>query len=362
MNIMEIVSGPTVNGAIIHCLLLARELARRGNRVTVVCRPGSWIGSQLADDQIETVYSDLCRRLSEMRRIAEVARQRQIDVIHTHQSRAHFFGVLLRYVGGLPCVATAQCRKLQLHWMFNDFVVAASEATGRFHRRWNLVPRRRMATIPNFADCRRIAAVLPTARQSVRDEFGLGNDPVVGVVGNVIARKGLIYLVEAMPEILASVTETRLLVVGQLQELAYVDRIRSIAEQAGFADRIAWTGHRDDVDALLAAMDICVSPSLEETLPLAILEAMAAGLPVVGAAVGGIAECIEHGAGGLLVPPASCDALSAAVVQLLQDPAKRQAFGEAARRRAHAEFSAEIHASRLEEVFTRLVGPRRTAA
>ena len=85
MNIMEIVSGAGMNGAILHCLLLSRELARRGNRIALVCRPGAWIAEQSASDPIEVIPSDLHRwPPDELRRIAAIIRQRRIDVGGLH--------------------------------------------------------------------------------------------------------------------------------------------------------------------------------------------------------------------------------------------------------------------------------------
>ena len=154
MKIMEIVSGTRVNGAILHCLLLSRELVRRGHQVTLVCRPGSWISRQMVDGPIDAFRSDLHRwPPDELRRIAGVIRQRQIDVIHTHTSRANFFGILLRWMTGVPSVATAHSRHVQLHWMFNDRVIAVSEADRRYQRTHNLVRGSRIETIHNFIDC-----------------------------------------------------------------------------------------------------------------------------------------------------------------------------------------------------------------
>jgi len=153
MRIMEIVSGVGVNRAVTHCLVLTRELARRGHAVTLVCRPDAWIARQLAVDPVDVIPSDLHRwPLDELRRLAALARERRIDVVHTHMSRAHSFGVLLRWAGGLPCVATAQSRHVQLHWMFNDRVIAVSDTTRRFHRSYNLVRADRLVTIPDFVD------------------------------------------------------------------------------------------------------------------------------------------------------------------------------------------------------------------
>lgn len=168
MRIMQIVSGAGVNRAITHCLLLTRELARRGHRVTLVCRPGAWIARQLAVDPVDLIESDLRRwPLDELRRIAALARERRIEVVHTHMSRAHSFGVLLRWTSGLPCVATAQSRHVQLHWMFNDRVIAVSDTTRRFHGSYNLVRADRIVTISDFVDGDRI---LPRAGDDANQE------------------------------------------------------------------------------------------------------------------------------------------------------------------------------------------------
>ena len=172
MNIMEIISGTRVNGAILHCLLLSRELARRGNTVTLVCLPGAWIGEQAAGEGIEVVHSDLHRwPMDELRRIGRVVRQRKIDVIHTHISRANFFGILLRWFGGVPSVATAHSRHIQLHWMFNDRVIAVSEATRRYQRWHNFVRAGRIETIYNFIDHGRLASVPADARRACANRW-----------------------------------------------------------------------------------------------------------------------------------------------------------------------------------------------
>lgn len=362
MNIMQICSGTGVNGAVVHSLLLSRELVRRGHRVTMVCRPGAWIGEQLACDPVEVIRSDLRRwPPDQLRRIAAVVRQRRIDVVHTHMSSAHFFGVLLRWLVGVPCVATAQSRHFQLHWMFNDRVVAVSDATRRYHQRRNFVRASRIETIPNFVDHRCLSEVSRLTRDRVRGSFGLDDSsPLIGIVGDVIPRKGLIYLVKAMPQILAAVPDTRLLVVGRQADADYAADVKAAAERGAAGANVLWAGHRDDVHQMLAAMDLCVLPSLEESLPLAILEAMAAGLPVVATTVGGIPECVSHGVTGTLVPPADSDALAAAIVALLRDPRQRRTFGESGRARVRDHFSSQSQTPRIEAVFDR--ARRRRAA
>jgi len=363
MNVMEIVSGAGMNGAILHCLLLSRELARRGNKVTLVCRPGAWIADQLAPDPVEVIPSDLHRwPTDELRRITGIIRRQTIDVVHTHQSRAHFFGILLRWMAGVPSIATAHSRHFQLHWMFNDQVVAVSDSTRRYHQWRNLVRPSRIVTVHNFIDHHRISEVRDDARERMRTSLGLGqSDLVIGVTGTVGPRKGLIYLVKAMPKILAAVPQARLLAVGATDNVQYMEETKSTARKLGVESSIIWTGHREDVHELLAATDLFALPSLEESLPLAILEAMAAGLPVVATTVGGIPECVSHGETGALVPPADSDALAEAIVAIVRDPALQRRFGKAARKRVLQSFSPESQTARMEKVFQRVVGRRRAA-
>src|SRR6266851_2975574 len=142
MRIVEIVSGHTLNGAMKHAFTLATALSRRGHDITVVCRDGSWIAREAALADLNVHSSDLHRwPPEELRRIATVVSDCAADLVHTHMSRAHFFGVLLKTMVETPIVATAHSRRIQVHWRFNDRTIAVSDAVRRFHCRWNFVPR-----------------------------------------------------------------------------------------------------------------------------------------------------------------------------------------------------------------------------
>jgi glycosyltransferase involved in cell wall biosynthesis len=365
MNIMEIVSGRHVNGAVIHCLLLMEELLGRGHRVILVCLSPSWIEDEVLRRSlpVDVVPSNLHRwPLGELRRIAGIIRREQVDVVHTHMSRAHFFGILLRWLGGVPSVATAQATHLQLHWMFNDRVIANSDATLRYHRRWNLVRPERSETIRLFIDRKHLAAVPADARRRARWRLGLDGDvPLLGLAGNVQPRKGIHVAVAAMPRILAAVPAARLVIVGALRHVDYLPQVRAEAERLGVASQILWLGHRDDVRELLPALDVYLQPSLAEPLGLAIIEAMAVGLPVVASDVGGIPEVVVHGETGILVPPGDSAALADASIALLQDPAARRAMGRAGRQRVLREFAPEGQVARIESVLARVARPRKAA-
>lgn len=360
MKIMQITSGLEVNGATTHCLLLARELTARGHEIIFLCRPGSWIGKQAAADGFEVIDSDLNRwPADELRRITRIVHNRGVDLVHTHMSRAHFFGVLLRWMSGVPCVATAHSCRVQFHWMFNDLVIAVSDKTRRFQESYNLVRPHRIVTIHNFIDDRHIGQLQDSERREVRQSLGASDDDLlVGAVGAVFPRKGQLYLIRALPHLLEKTPNAKLLVVGDLDAKDYLAKVKAEAESLGVASRIVWTGRRNDVSRILPALDMSVLASIEENFPLVILEAMAASVPVVATDVGGVAECIVPDKTGLLVPPCDPDALGHALASLATSPQRRESMGEAGRRRLLNSFSAHSQANEIEAALSDVVGRR----
>ncbi len=361
---MQICSGRGLNGAAYSTLLLTRELAKRGHRVWMVCRRDCWMSEQLASDPVELVASDLHRwPPDELRRIAGLAREQRVDVIHTHMSRAHLFGVLLRRLYGIACVATAHCRKFQPHWVLNDHVIAVSESTRRYHVRYNLVRPRRIETIYNFVDPRWGGEVGEDTRRRLRAELGAeGASPLIAAVGQLTKRKGQLYLVRALPTIREAAPGTRLVLLGGATRSGlYRAQVQAEAERLGVADHVLPAGIRRDVEQVLAAVDLLVHPALEEPLSRVLLEAMTCALPIVATDVTGTRECITPDENGVLVPPESSDALARAVIALLRDPAARRRLGEAGRQRVRRDFSPEATARRTEAVFERVLARRRAA-
>ena len=359
MRIMEIISGRSINGAIIVCLATARLLRAQGHEVTVVCRPGAWIGEQLKLDDIHVEYCDLRRwPPRDLQQVLGVIRERSIDVLHTHMSSAHFFGVLLRQLSGTPCVATAHNRLFQLHWVFNDYVIAVSDAVRRYHHRYNLVPNSRMEVVHNFVDVQRFARVRCDEGLLLREELGIPADArLLTVVGDVIPRKGLLYVARALPELQRHFPNIHLLSLGT-NKTEYGDKIRAELDSLGLAGHVTWGGLRRDVERVLAATDVFVLASVEEAMGIAILEAMSASLPVVATRVGGIPECVSHEETGLLVPPADPAALAQAIHRLLSDDSLRARFGARGLEIVQDRFSQESYTQRVEEILRRVAKPR----
>jgi glycosyltransferase involved in cell wall biosynthesis len=215
------------------------------------------------------------------------------------------------------------------------------------------MPQDRVQVIYNGVDRDTFACVPADARQRVRREMRIADAAkVIGMVGRIEPDKGMMPLLEAMPQVHASCPDAVLLVVGDGTIRADCERY---AGQLGIAKLVRFTGFRNDVPELLAAMDIVAAPSIvEEGLGYAALEAMCAGLPVVASRSGGLAESVLHGETGLLVARGSVRELAGALVTLLNDDRLRERFAAAARQRIAA-FSVTGHVERLQALYREVV-------
>lgn len=172
--------------------------------------------------------------------------------------------------------------------------------------------------------------------------------PVLGSVGRLDEQKGYELLVEALPDLPGATA----VVIGEGPLRAALE---ARAAELGVSDRLRLPGWSDEARGSLPTFDVFVLPSRYEGLPLSIVEAMLAGLPVVATAVGSVAEAVEDGVTGFVVPPGDRAALVAALRKLLDDPELRLALGEAGRARARREFTARAMAARYERLYDEIV-------
>jgi len=198
---------------------------------------------------------------------------------------------------------------------------------------------------------------------TLRDDYGMEpGSQIVGVVARLEPEKGHPTLLEAWPLVLRAVPNAYLLIVGEGSRHADLDQQ---ARDLRIAHRVVFTGRRDDVPAVTAALDVAVLPSYREAQGLTILEAMALSRPVVASNVGGIPEMIEDGVTGLLVPPHDAEALAAAIVRLLTDHPYADTLARAGHDLVHDRFCVELMVKALEQVYdegARAVRPAEVAA
>ena len=317
-----------------------RKLERHGIPVTVIDEP---------DDAIAT--GALAALMSDLRP----------EVIHNHMYRAELVGtraaIALGEVGrSRPyVVSTVHSSRIRsdedrtvLHRLTPrmDRLIAVSRSIVEKlrHEGRDTAP---ITLIHNGVDLERYDHQDPCC--TLREEYGLPEDaPIVGVVARLEAEKGHPTLLDAWPAVLRAVPRARLLVVGE------GSRREALEEQvaaAGIADSVVFTGRRDDVPAVTAALDVAVLPSYREAQGLTILEAMALSRPVVASNVGGIPEMVEDGVTGLLVPPRDHAALAAAIVRLLTDHPLADMLARAGHDLVHERFCIELMVESVEAIY-----------
>jgi glycosyltransferase involved in cell wall biosynthesis len=170
-----------------------------------------------------------------------------------------------------------------------------------------------------------------------RREFGVPDGAlVIGAAGQLIARKGHRFLLQAMARLRASHPDARLVLFGD-GELA--DELHRQSDSLGLGETVRFAGFRHNLDDFYGCFDIFVHPALAEGLGVAALKASAAGVPVVAFRAGGLVEAVAGGETGLLVEPGDADALSEAIISLLDDEARRSRLGKAGRDRMQSDFS-----------------------
>jgi hypothetical protein len=213
-------------------------------------------------------------------------------------------------------------------------------------------PSEKVEVTYNAVDVERAAVPAPPG---LRAQLG-GSEtrPLVLTPARLNAQKGHDALLEAIAE----VPEALFLLAGDGPDR---ERLEARTVELGVAERVRFLGRRPDVPQLLAACDVFALPSLYEGSSLAVLEAMAAGIPIVSSAIGGTEELIEDGRSGLLVPPGDAPALAAAMRRLLEDPQLREDFAGRARERVDAGLRREQNAERVAEVYRELLGEGSTA-
>lgn len=294
------------------------------------------------------------------RRLREHLRAVHADVVVTHDYKANHMGRQAARRLALPWVAvvhgyTAEDAKVRLFEALDRRALRRADAVvvvaGALEQRLLAagVPRARLHRIDNGVDVQAVAAAAAAGAAAARRD--LGGDPAAPLLvslGRLSPEKGHDVLIEAFARIAPTHAAARLALVGDGVEQ---ERLAAAARRHGLAGRIHFAGWRRDAAACLGAADGLVLPSRTEGLPLALLEAMAAGTPVVVTDVGAMAEVLDHGAAGLVVPPGDVKALADALAALLDDPAAARDRAARGRTRVAARYGTSVQTRALEAVY-----------
>ncbi|MCI5140924.1 MAG: glycosyltransferase family 1 protein [Candidatus Electrothrix sp. ATG1] len=194
-------------------------------------------------------------------------------------------------------------------------MVGVSEQTTENLRKYEKIPRRKLMTIENGIDGSRFQISID--KQAKRRELGIPPvGPVIGIISRIEKVKGIKYLLQAMPKIINEFPDITLLIVGDGSEKS---SLKAESRQLDIEKNVIFTGARDDIPEVFQVLDIYLLPSLSEGLPMGLLEAMAAGCPVIATAIGGVPSVIKHGVTGVLIPKKNPVAIAKEVIYLLSN-------------------------------------------
>jgi glycosyltransferase involved in cell wall biosynthesis len=276
--------------------------------------------------------------------IRELASRANADIVHAHGYKADIYTWLALRGSGKPFVSTCHT------WYDNDLLVTLYGMADRYVLRSysavvavsDEVKQRllkagvredKIHLVRNGIDLRPFDNAAPSLRTGPSTD----HSPLVGLIGRLSTEKGVDIFLRAAALVLPELPSTKFVVVGEGPDR---DKLESLIDELSIRENVSMLGRRDDMPSVYASLDIMVSASRQEGLPMAILEGMASRLPLVATDVGDVSTIVLDGRTGVLLPPEKPDLLAAAIVTLLRNPSQRERFGAAARTLIEDEFSA----------------------
>ncbi|HEX7490493.1 MAG TPA: glycosyltransferase [Candidatus Limnocylindrales bacterium] len=372
VRVVQIMATGTNGGAQEHVYSLVTRMDPERYDVRVVSLSHGSSVRRLEKAGIEVAVIDEPDDRNAVSALAELLAPLEPEVIHNHMYRAEIVGTRAALLLGeqgckrpfvISTVHSSRIRcvddRVALRQLtpLMDRLIAVSKAIeikireeGRFGAPVSL--------IYNGVDLQRYNHQQPCC--TLHEDYRIPeSSPIVGVVARLEAEKGHRTLVDAWPDVLAVHPEAWLLIVGEGSER---NSLEAQAASLGVAEHVVFTGRREDVPAVTAALDVAVLPSYREAQGLSVLEAMALSRPVVASNVGGIPEMIEDGVSGLLVPPGDCNALAAAIVRLLSDHPLADTIARRGHDLVHDRFCIEIMTNQIETLYDEAAVKLRAAA
>lgn len=301
--------------------------------------------------QVQCVADEVSGKIARLRRLTQIFKEGQFDIVHTHNTLPHFYGALAAKIAGIPVVVNSQhgrgCgnswkAKLQFRLAnrLSDRVVGVSEDAAELCRRDDIRSAHRTIAIWNGVDLDRFEYHGPTAQ------------PVAISVARLSPEKDIATLIRAVWILVKDCPEFRLKIVGDGAERS---NLEGLVNDLNLQDHVEFLGERSDISELLSQAGFFVSSSRTEGISLTLLEAMAVGLPVVTTRVGGNPEIVVDGKTGRLVAAESPEELALAMRDLLNEREAWPVFGELGRQRVEQHFNVRSMVRQYEELYLELL-------
>jgi glycosyltransferase involved in cell wall biosynthesis len=363
MRVLLLSTSMGMGGADKQILSAALEMRQRGHEILIVSltKLGP-MGLEALKAGIRTESLEMRRGIPDPRglvRLAGLVRTWKPDVVHSHMVHANLMARVLRIFAPVPALVST------IHSVYEggpllmtgyrlsnglvDRMTAVSEAAAERFARERIVPPALLQVVPNGIDIDLFRNLPPGTRESLRTSLGLGSDFAWLAVGRFEIPKDYPTMLRAFATVLRRHPQAVLLLVGRGSLQAETE---GLADELGIRGRVRFLGIRQDVPEVMSAADGYVMSSAWEGMPMVLLEAGAAGLPIVATQVGGNSEIVRDGESGFLVQPRDPGALAEAMLRLMElGDRERQAMGQRARDQVRARFGLTRTVERWEELY-----------
>ncbi len=350
---------------------LGRGLSEAGIQVSGVSliepTAPSWL-TQIGGDYLHLNARRKAQYPAAVARLASWLRRHRIDVVQTHLNDGGMVGVAAAKLARTPLVILTRHHTQEIEmvgtrlhgWVDRALtrqayrVVVLSHAVKTHMVTREGAPADKIEVIYQGFDFETLAAD-DADRRRVRAELGLDGSFVVGCVARLFKTKGHVYLLAAARQLAREVPNLKVLLLGGGDRAV----IEQMVRDNELGDRVIFAGYRRDVPACMRAMDAVVHPSLTEAFCQTVIEALAAGAPLVVTDVAAASEVVTDGETGLLVPPADAAALAAAALRIYRDPALARRMADAGQRSVTVRFTIERMVARQTECYRQWLPPHR---
>ncbi len=342
------------SGRFISSVISMKSPGRTGEQISK-----AGISVRSLDLPLETGAGYMAHLFGAAMRLISLLREESPHLLHCWLFQANVLGRAAARIAGVPAnLSSLRVMEMEKGFQYpvdgltsglvTRYVAVCDAVAGHYREKLHLVPEK-ISTIPNGIDT---GAFVRGERGEARQELGIERDAeVLGFMGRLHGQKGVDVLLGAFREVLAGRPGALLVIAGDGPERSRLERE---ARETGVAERVVFLGECNDTPLFMSALDAFVLPSRWEGMPNVVLEAMAAGIPVIGTFAGGVPEMVAPEETGLLVAPGDAGALSQAMTRLLSDAGRARAMGEAGRARASELFSMETMVDRYTRLYEEL--------
>jgi glycosyltransferase involved in cell wall biosynthesis len=357
LHVLQVVGNAIVGGMESWVARTVERLPRERFRFSALCPFESPFTDRLRALGVEVTIAPMPDDppWSTLQTATALVAQGGVDLLHAHLPRAHLLAGLVGRLTDVPVLTTIHARQLatldlEVHRLTGSHLSMVCRQS-YFHALGLGVDARLASCEPNGVDTHAFRP-RPRGRDGLRAALGIAAEaPLVGFVGRLSPEKGPEVLLRALLVLRTQCPAAQVVFVGEGPMRA---ELQALAEALGVAGAVHFAGARADMPRVYAEFDVLACSSHTEAMPLAVLEAMACGVPVVASRVGGVPEIVEPGRSGCLVAPGDFDDLAGCCARLLAEPALRRAMGERARQRAVERLALQPAVDRVGRLLTRL--------